>query len=397
MDVDVARVETPVVDCDVVLVGGGLANSLIALTLRLSRPKCRIVMLEQVPVADAAHTWCVFRSDLGERAWSLLSPLFANIWPGYEVAFPAHARGLTTPYARLTSRDLAEATRNALGHDLHLDARAVEVTADKVTLSDGRVFTAPLVIDGRGYRPSAHLRLAYQKFVGLEVILAAPHGVTAPVVMDATVAQLDGYRFLYVLPIAPDRLLIEDTRYSDGPALDVAALESACRRYAVAHGWVVREVERVESGVLPVVLGGDIEAFWNAQGGVPAVGLRGAFFHPTTGYSLPEAAQVAEAIADTEASTSATILPLLRARSVGRWKEGGFYRLLNRMMFAAATPDQRYRVLERFYRLPQPLIERFYARRLTLADTLRILSGKPPVPMLPALRAILESGVLQHA
>ena len=42
--------------------------------------------------------------------------------------------------------------------------------------------------------------------------------------MDATVPQRDGFRFVYTLPFAPDRVLIEDTYYSDGLDLDPAAL-----------------------------------------------------------------------------------------------------------------------------------------------------------------------------
>jgi lycopene beta-cyclase len=47
-------------------------------------------------------------------------------------------------------------------------------------------------------------------------------------------------------------------------------------------------------------------------------------------------------------------------------------------------------VLERFYGLPEALIARFYAARLTGLDKLRILSGKPPVPIGAALRCIEE-------
>ena len=55
----------------------------------------------------------------------------------------------------------------------------------------------------------------------------------------------------------------------------------------------------------------------------------------------------------------------------------GFYRMLDTMLFRAAEPDQRYRMLERFYRLPEPLIGRFYAGRSTLGATrLRILAGQ---------------------
>jgi lycopene beta-cyclase len=50
-------------------------------------------------------------------------------------------------------------------------------------------------------------------------------------------------------------------------------------------------------------------------------------------------------------------------------------------------------VLERFYRLPQPLIQRFYAGRAGLADKARILIGKPPVPIGAALKVMPENSV----
>jgi lycopene beta-cyclase len=45
-------------------------------------------------------------------------------------------------------------------------------------------------------------------------------------------------------------------------------------------------------------------------------------------------------------------------------------------------------VLEHFYGLSEGLIRRFYAARLSLWDRLRILSGRPPVPVLRAARVI---------
>jgi lycopene beta-cyclase len=46
--------------------------------------------------------------------------------------------------------------------------------------------------------------------------------------------------------------------------------------------------------------------------------------------------------------------------------------------------------MQRFYGLPEPLIARFYAARLQALDKLRIVSGKPPVPLGAALRAALD-------
>ena len=58
------------------------------------------------------------------------------------------------------------------------------------------------------------------------------------------------------------------------------------------------------------------------------------------------------------------------------------------MLFRAARPDQRYRILQRFYALDERLIERFYAARSSGYDRLRILTGKPPVPVMAALKTL---------
>jgi lycopene beta-cyclase len=45
--------------------------------------------------------------------------------------------------------------------------------------------------------------------------------------------------------------------------------------------------------------------------------------------------------------------------------------------------------------LSQPLIERFYAGRTEWRDILRILSGKPPVPVHRALTCLREAPLLK--
>jgi lycopene beta-cyclase len=384
-----------VVSADVLLVGGGLASSFIALRLKRARPSLKIIMLERDARIGGEHTWCHFATDVSPAISDWLGPLIAHDWAGYDVRFPAHRRTLTTRYRAITSARLHQVMSELLGGDAWLEVEALEVKAETVRLVDGRRLEAPLVIDARGPRRSRRLALGWQKFLGQEVRLSAPHGLARPIVMDATVAQLDGYRFLYVLPIGPDRLLIEDTRYSDGPALDRAQLEIDIAAYAATQGWIVAETIREEVGVLPIALAGDIDAYWAESEGTAAdAGMRAALFHPTTGYSSPDAARQAELIATLPRLTTASARAALTEMSKTAWRARGFYRLLNRMLFRAAEPAQRYRVLERFYRLPQPLIERFYAGEATLADKARILSGKPPVPIRRALRCLSEAPLL---
>jgi lycopene beta-cyclase len=384
-----------VVLADAILVGGGLTSSLIALRLKRSRPDMKIVMLEREARIGGEHTWCHFATDISPAISEWLGPLIVHDWSGYDVRFPAHRRTLPTHYRAITSGRLHQVISELLGEDVWLSVDAREVKVDSVRLVDGRRLEAPLVIDARGPRRSNRLALGWQKFLGQEVRLAAPHGLTRPIVMDATVAQLDGYRFLYVLPTGPDSMLIEDTRYSDGPALDRAALESDIAAYAQAQGWQIAEVQREEVGVLPIALAGDIDAYWaDEKPGAADAGMRAALFHPTTGYSSPDAARTAEMIAGLPRLTTTAVRAAIIEMSKSAWRRRGFYRLLNRMLFRAADPDRRYKVLERFYRLPTPLIERFYAGEATLRDKLRILAGKPPVPVDRALRCLSEAPLL---
>ena len=66
--------------------------------------------------------------------------------------------------------------------------------------------------------------------------------------------------------------------------------------------------------------------------------------------------------------------------------------MLSTMLFGAASPKRRYKVLERFYLLPPGLIERFYAGRSSWADRARILIGRPPVRIGAALASLIGKG-----
>jgi lycopene beta-cyclase len=273
-----------------------------------------------------------------------------------------------------------------------LGTQVEEVTPAEVRLAGGTCIQADAVLDGRGDARTQHLTLGYQKFLGQSLVFEQAHGLNGPILMDATVEQRDGYRFMYTLPLTESSALIEDTRYSDSPLLDCDELRGEIEQYAASKGWRINELEREEQGILPIVISGDIQAFWRE--GIPEVprsGLSAALYHPTTGYSLPEAVRLADAVCELDELHSAQLFEYIRSYSVAKWRRDGFFRLLNRMMFLAAEPTQRYRVIKRFYHLPQPLIERFYAGRLTLLDRIRLLTGTPPVPIGRALRALIQS------
>jgi lycopene beta-cyclase len=375
---------------DLIILGGGLAGGLAALALRQARPDLDIALVEPGAIGGN-HLWSFFDSDVAAADADLVAPLIGHRWPAYDVRFPGHRRRLDQSYRTIESEALDRAVRAALPAEQIVVARAVTATADGATLDDGRVLHGRAVLDTRGLVSAPPgLACGWQKFAGQVLTIPAGHGLERPIVMDACVDQADGYRFVYCLPFSPTELFVEDTYYADEPDLDPARLAGRIAAYATAQGWSVKRVARQESGVLPVVMGGDFDTFWPAADRLARGGVRAGLFHPLTSYSLPDAVRFAFWLAR-EAPLDERLGAATRALAKAHWQRGRFDRLLARMLFRAADPPQRYRVLERFYRLPEPLIGRFYAGRSTVGDRVRILAGKPPVPVKRALAAMMET------
>lgn len=379
----------------VVLVGGGLANGLIAWRLQ-SNPAVELTVVERDATLGGNHTWSFHDTDVSDAQRQWLAPFVAASWPGHDVRFPERERSLQGGYLSITAERLHATLAPVLGSRLRLGCGVRALAGNRVELDSGEALAADLVIDGRGPGPVPGLEVRYQKFLGHFLELDADHGLDRPLLMDGTIPQRDGYRFVYTLPFAPRVVLIEDTYYSDTPALDLPALRAEVAAYAVARGFRVTRMLREETGVLPIVLAGDPEQIWpRAEAGLPRSGIRAGLFHHTTGYSLPEAAALADDLA-TLAGTpaglggSAVIGPRIRRRFLRRWRQQGFYRMLNRLLFVAARPEERFRIMQHFYRLPEPTIARFYAGRSTPGDALRILTGKPPIPIPRALWSLLR-------
>ncbi|WP_130835795.1 lycopene beta-cyclase CrtY [[Erwinia] mediterraneensis] len=375
---------------DLILVGAGLANGLIAWRLRQRQPQLKVLMLEAGPQAGGNHTWSFHQADLRPEQHAWIAPLVAHRWEGYDVRFPQRVRTLPGGYLSVSAERFAQVMRQALGENLLTGCPVAEVTPAQIQLVSGETFSAATVIDGRGYQPDPALTVGFQAFLGQQWQLSHPHGLTRPILMDATVDQLQGFRFIYTLPLSADTLLIEDTRYTDGARLDAEQARQQIARYAERQGWLLDKLQREEHGSLAITLSGEPDAFWAQRQGQPCSGLRAGLFHPTTGYSLPQAVALAERIAAQSVLSHEVLFALIQRYARRQWQQQRFFRILNRMLFLAGQPDQRWQVMQHFYRLDEGVIDRFYAGQLTLADKARILTGKPPVPVRAAIQAILK-------
>ncbi|MES1175273.1 MAG: lycopene beta-cyclase CrtY [Myxococcales bacterium] len=377
---------------DYLLVGGGLQNALIAQAVLRRDPSARVGLIERGATLGGNHLWCFHGLDLSEAGEALVAPLVVKRWDGYMVRFPSFERRLGTTYAAVSSERVAEHVVRVFGEHprskLFLARSAEQVLANRVVLDGGEELHARIVIDARG--PEAHSGehvIGYQKFVGLELELEQPTLLTEPIVMDATVRQEDGFRFVYALPLSPTRVLVEDTYFADGPELDVPTLRNRALAYAHDLGLSISRIAREETGVLPL-----LAAATPPRTSSPyRAGYAGGWFHPTTGYSFPIAARLALHVAATSPET--LFDASYRALAAEHARQQRFACLLNRLLFRAVPPDARRNVLERFYKLPEPSIARFYALSTTAFDRARIVCGRPPRGL--SIGRAFSKGVLQ--
>ena len=375
-------------DLDVVILGGGLSGGLCALAMAEHAPHLRVALVEQGERLAGNHTWCCHGSDLGisadhdVAAW--FRPLVKHRWTQYQVAFPDFTRTIAGDYLCIPAESLQREVTRAMarpGKHLLLGEQVQGATSCDVLLQSGSHLQAKLVIDARGSRTPTGA-CGYQKFLGWEIetdegALALGH---VPTLMDAGVQQLDGYRFVYVLPMSSTRFLVEDTYFSRVADLDRKTVSDRLRKYLTGRGVQRYEIVREESGVLPMP--------WSnrSDGDKPdsapvAIGYRAGLFHPATGYSLAIAVQTADRMARSIGAPQSESLQALAIRTVADLQAElatnlRFARALNFLAFRAIPGSWlRSLVFSAVYRLPTDLLHRFYAAKTTPLDRFALLGA----------------------
>ncbi len=371
---------------DIIFVGGGLSNSLLAWQLKRVKPWIRFLILEKGKSLGAKHTWSFHENDISAETLDWLRPLISASWPFYQVIFPKYVRQLESRYYSIRSKKLHDVIFKEMAEQILFETEAEILSPHEVRLANGTKLTAEWVLDGRGIEKESSVECAFQKFVGLELELTYPHGLKGPLLMDASVKQKDGYRFFYCLPWSETRLLVEDTRYSHNPHLDLGEYRKEVLSYCQEKNWIVKEVFDEESGCLPLPLSSRF--FEKLESPALPMGMRAGLFHPTTGYSLPFAVKTVESFlsAREEKQWPEIQKKLVKAQRLNQH----LFVALNRVMFGATIPEKRYAFLQHFYELPEKLMNAFYSHQMSWKDWVRFFMRTPPVKVISALRALKQ-------
>ena len=376
---------------DIIIAGAGLAGLSLAYRLKSQQPNMRLLILDETPKLTADKTWSFHSEDIEDLApWR---DFISYSWPQYQVQF-SFARTVDKNYYTISSQHFFSKMTEILGADLQLGKKIVETQANRVVTDAGEIFSAQIVIDARlnlkcSATEAKNSAWGYQKFLGLELKMQEKHGLQNPILMDATVEQKDGYRFMYVLPYSEDQLLIEDTHYSNSPELNVQEYTEEILKYAQSRGWMISAELRSEIGVLPIPTtrwGVDLAD----KSAVLKIGSGAGFYHPVTGYSFLWCVRVANTLAEiknpSRQSYSAALLKLQKELN----RNTSFYLMLNKLLFYGADTSNRKNIFQRFYKLPESTIGRFYASKTSLADKFRIMIGRPPISVASAWKALLK-------
>lgn len=328
---------------DMIIVGAGLSGLLTAWRCLDVNPDLTITIIEAADKIAGDHTWSFNLTDVDESLREWIKPFIAYQWDSYDVKFPKRERTLDITYCTGNSETLRACVQPHIDSgrlQVKLNTRVKELEADYVILENDQKLQTTCVLDARGFEPNENVFLGYQKFVGRTIRTKTPHGLTRPIIMDATVAQLGGYRFVYCLPFTEHEVLVEDTYYTDGPELSENEVTGRIDDYINAKGWGAHELVRQEKGVLPITLAVDENKRGHLQN---VIGIKGGFYHAVTGYSFPNAISLAEAISYEIWNLGAAHFgnSQIDEESQFHYNKETFLRLLNRMLFRAAKPEER--------------------------------------------------------
>jgi len=286
-------------ESDVAIVGAGLAGLSLAVRLAARRNPPQILIIDPRTTHERDRTWCT---------WSVQPHPFIDCvshrWPEWTVGSGDAAvvrRSERFPYQRIPADALYHKAKTLLAQApsvtwaLGRSVVGLEETAGQVsiTLSDGKNIEARQVYDSRP--PEIKTTDGWRQiFSGLEIRCpGARWNPEKVVLMDFQSADKNGVRFFYILPLANDSFLVEDTWLCPAGKMPVFSeaeiLSYASERIGVT-GW---EILHREKGTIPMFA----QPTAITSGRITAIGTRGGAVRSSSGYAFTRIQQEAEALA----------------------------------------------------------------------------------------------------
>jgi lycopene beta-cyclase len=392
------ELERPVRDrYEFVILGAGCSGLSLCYYLLERGVDASILVLDRKRTFQDDRTWCF---------WDVEPTPFTQFaikeWRSWDFLSAGRSVTQTTnryPYKCLTGRDFYEHTLARLAESPNVTLRlgeevggCTEENGEVRVETSGGTLRSRQVFDGRGLPPGspafeeARRRTVWvpQKFLGLRIQTRKPVFDTERcTLMDFSVDQSRGLRFVYVLPMGEREALVENVYLSEA---DVSQAEHRAEigvYLEIIYGLSADEYEVLgeERGYIPMT----DHAFPRRLGErIHNIGMLGGETRPSTGYTFLRIQRHCRALAaavvsgaDPPESTHHRRLDLLDSLFLRFVRERpGECPEVYRRMFAGVPPDS---------------LVRFLTEKSTPLDEARLIRALPKTPFLKlAARTLLE-------
>jgi lycopene beta-cyclase len=360
-------------DVDVAILGGGCAG--LSLAARLARSDISFRVVEPRESYSDDRAWSFWRTgpdpfeDCVRRSWTrwtVEGPRGTVRRGSGRLHYQTVAAGAF--YGRALDL-IGDAPGGSIAHGARAETTTPVPGGVRIDTTEG-AFAARQVIDAR---PPARRPGYGQFFLGREIALghAAFDAGTVPL-MHFRRGYSRGVDFLYVLPFAEDRALVEVTSFAPASPRR-AAFEAWLDAEIAGLGIGAHDVLREESGALPMEVG-----YRDAtESHVTRIGLGGGAARPSTGYAFQRIQAQADALAAALIAGEPPRLP--PERPMTRFMDRVFLQVL------AAAPERGPDLFESLFRnAPPERLERFLSGSTRAADRLSVMAALPPLPFLRA-------------
>lgn len=355
-----------------------------------------VLILDRRESFSDDRTWCFW--DVEPTPFSHLAIHRWNSWSVHAEGRSAVQTTNRFPYLCITGADFyrhalqSVAARGNVTLRLGEEIHGYHETADGVSIktSEG-TYRARRVLDARGLlRGSRAMEAARsgsrwipQKFVGLRLRASRPvFDSSTCTLMDFSVSQKRGVRFMYVLPFTPREALVENVYLAELDVSPEEHREEISGYLSETHG--LREDEYIvdaeERGYIPMT---DYRFPRRHGECVQTIGMLGGETRPSTGYAFLRIQRYCRALA--ESMTGGRPMSRVHPRR---------YDLLDAVFlrFMLERPKELPGVFGRmFASVPADSLVRFLTERSAPPDELRLLLALPKTPFLKtAGRMLLE-------